>query len=276
MADKSTLKNTVMADLKCGIRIPLLLAILGVALGFCFDNGQSLIQSINNHLIYQKNSITSVHYYVFNAYSFGGVFSEYFITILAAVPFAGSYSEELQGRLSAYKVARCGKRTYALSKFIVGAFMGGVSLFLGGLVLILTLSTYLPLVTELDLVEHQWMPFYGALTVGAGVPYFLIILYIMFLAGALWASVGLCVSAFLPNTYVAICSPFIVRFLFVQIGRLSKLPNGFRLDRLLSARATIGSDSLTLVLMAVIVFVMIVVCYKLFRRRIERRMNDAE
>lgn len=275
MADKLTIKNTVIADLRCGIRIPLLLAILGVALGFCFDNGQSLIQS-TNRLGYPENAVYSVHYFVFNAYSFGGVFSEYFIAILAAVPFAGNYSEEFQGRLSVYKMARCGKRTYTLSKFVAGAFWGGFSLFLGGLLLILTLSTYLPLVTEADLLEYQWIPFYDALTVGAGVPYFLIILYIMFLAGALWASIGLCVSAFFPNTYVAICSPFIVRFFFVQIGRLSKLPNSLRLDRLLSARATIGSDFFTLVLLHVIVFIIIVACSRLFRRRIERRMNDAE
>lgn len=178
--------------------------------------------------------------------------------------------------MSIYKISRCGKYAYARSKFLVASMLGGMTLFLGGLIFILALATYLPLVTPEQIFETSWIPFSGTLSIGNGWPYFAIVLYISFLGGALWASVGLCASAYFPNRYVAICAPFIFRFFLTQIGRLPIIPNALRLEIFLCARGKIYSDTVTLVATTVAVFVLILLCYRLFAKRVERRMRDVE
>lgn len=276
MEGRATFIRKARADFRIGMKYPFLLAILGVTLGFFFDNWQDLRLSINNPLIYREDSPICVMYYVFNSFSFGGVFTGYFSTIMAAIPFAANYCLELGGGISIYKVSRCGRRAYVRSKFLVASVFGGLTLFLGGLIFMLILDAYLPIVTPEKILESQWIPFFRTLTIGSGAPYLAIVLYISFLGGALWASVGLCASAYFPSHYVAICAPFIFRFVLTQIGRLLKLPNGLRLEMLLSARGKIYSDTVTLVATTVAVLVFIFLCYHLFAKRIERRIWDGE
>lgn len=276
MGAKSTLSRTVAADFKMGLKLPFLLAVFGVVIGFCFDNWQDLRNFINSPLVNQENSPVCVMYYFFNSFSFGGVFSEYFAAIMAAIPFAANYCHEADGGLSIYKISRCGKHTYARSKFLVASVLGGSTVSLGGLIFILVLSAYLPLVTPEQILEASWLPFARALTVGNGVPYFAIVLCISFLGGALWGSIGLCVSAYFPSVYVALCSPFIFRFVLVQIGRLLKLPGGLRLDLLLVARVIVHSDTVTFLVTAAFVLMIISLCYHLFCTQLERSIWDVE
>ncbi len=178
--------------------------------------------------------------------------------------------------MTIYKMSRCGSSAYVRSKFLVASLLGGLTLLLGGLVFILPLTTYLPIVTPGKLFESEWIPFYQALAFGNGALYLVIVLYISFLGGALWGSIGLCASAYFPSSYAAVCAPFVVRFMLVQIGRLLKLPDSLRLDRLLTARGTIYSDSVTLILTTGIVLALIFLCCYLFTKRIKRRIWDVE
>ncbi len=276
MAAKSVLRRTVCADVKMGLGLPFLFAILGVSLGFCFDNWEGLKSSISAPMPYQEGSVACIMYYFFNSFSFGGMFSTYFAAIMAAIPFSCSYCQEENGGMSIYKVSRCGCKAYVRSKFFVASMLGGLTLFLGGLLFILALGTYLPIVTPGKIFESDWIPFYKALTYKNGALYLVIVLYINFLGGALWSSVGLCASAFIPSGYVAVCAPFVFEFVLVQIGRLLKLPDGMRLDRLLTARGTIYSDSVTLVITTVTVVALIFLCCHLFSKRVERRIFNVE
>lgn len=276
MADKSTFIRTVHADFRIGMKYPFLLAVLGVTLGFFFDNWQDIRLSINTSVVNADSSPICIMYYVFNSLSFGGVFTGYFSTTMAAIPFATDYCWELGDGMCTYKISRCGRHTYVRSKFLVAAALGGLTMSLGELVFILILSTHLPIVTQEKILESQWIPFFHSLTIGGGVPYLAIVLYLSFLSGALWSSIGLWISAFFSSSYVAVCAPFIFRFLLVQVGRLLNLPNGLRLDRLLVARGTIYSDSVTLEVTTVTVLLLIFLCYRLFMRRMERRIWDVE
>lgn len=275
MESKATLNKTVCADLKMGLQRSFLFAVLGVFLGFCFDNWEGLKTAFYSSAQYGDDSVICVMYYFFNSFSFGGVFSQYFATIMAAIPFSANYCEEIKGGMSIYKIARCGRREYACSKFLAASLLGGLALFWGGLLFSAVLASRIPIVTSSKLFESEWIPFYHALTIGNGLPYMAIVLYISFLGGALWASVGLCASAYFPSGYIALCAPFIFRFILTEIGRLLKLPNEFRLEMLLSARGEIYTDTVTLVITTIEVLVLIFLCYRLFAKRITRRIWDA-
>ena len=276
MAGKYSLYKTIKADFKLALKGPLLFCTLGVTLGFCFDNWQDLQNFFITPLMSGTESGISVLYFFFNSFSFGGVFSGYFSTIMAAVPFSANYCHEVDGGISIYKIARCGRPCYVRSKFLVASVLGGLTLSIGGLIFILVLASYLPLTTPDQVFELSWLPFSGLLTDGKELLYFASVLYISFLGGALWASIGLCASAFIPNAYVAICSPFICRFILVQIGRMLRLPYEFRLDLLLEARVTAYSDSITLLMITSAVLVLIFLCGYLFSKRVERRIISVE
>ena len=269
-------RSLMLIELKQTEWLQFLLAILGVVTCLCFDSLETLKMTINNPLIFQDNSVICVQYFYFNAVSFGGVFSNYFMAVFAALPFAASYSIEQQNGVVVYKIARSSKKTYCASKIISASLGGGATVLIGSLIFVLALSTYLPLTTPSKIYEMIGLPYYNALTIGNGIPYFVIVLYMAFLTGALWGSAGMCISAFLPNPYVAVCSPMIFQFLVVELSRLLRLPNGLRVDMILCARGTLYSDSATLLFITVIVSLVVFVFYKLFSERCERRLEYAE
>lgn len=173
-----------------------------------------------------------------------------------------------------YKLSRCGERAYVHSKFLVAAVLGGLVLLLGGLLFMLALATRVPLVTDAELLEFQGYPFYDALASRNGLAYFAVILYLSFLGGALWASVGLCASAYFPSIYVAVCAPFLFRFTLTELGRLLRLPNSLRLELLLAARGQIYSDAVTLAVTTAAVLALILLCDAMFAKRVRRRICD--
>lgn len=273
MEDKYIQRNTFFADLHKAFSFSLLFAVLGISLCFCFDNWQDLIGSFHNPHIYDEYSTTCVHYFIFNSFSFGGVFMNYFSCLLAAVPYAANYSLEKQGGMVIYKISRCGGKNYAFSKLLTASLSGGAVMLLGGLIFIFALSTYLPLVTPNELLTHQVFPYFKELSSGSGLSYFIIILYLASLSGALWASVGMCISAYLPNPYVAVCSPMIIRFSLVEVGRLARIPDAFRLDRLINARGILYSEAATLAIITVIISLVWWICYRLFSKGIQASLD---
>lgn len=272
MEDKLVQGSMLRSDIRQGFGISFLFAVAGIVICLCFDSWETLKATINNPLIYGEYSDICVLYFYFNAISFGGVFSHYMLSILAALPFAANYSIEQQNGAVVYRILRSSKRNYCSTKILVSAISGGLTVCIGCLLFILALSTYLPLITSQKVLELSAAPYAYALSIGGGVPYFVISLYLAFLRGALYSSVGMCVSAFLPNPYVAVCSPMIFEFFLVECGRLLRLPAALRLDLILSARGTLFSDSATLVIVTVVVLFIIILCFKLFSIRCERRL----
>ena len=62
--------RAVRADFKMGLKLPFLLAVLGVVLGFCFDNWQDLRNFFVTPLISGEKPSICVMYYFFNSFSF--------------------------------------------------------------------------------------------------------------------------------------------------------------------------------------------------------------
>lgn len=273
MEDKLARGSMLRADIRRGFGISFLLAVAGIAICLCFDSLETLKATINNPLIYGEYANICVLYFYFNAISFGGVFSHYMFAILAALPFAANYSIEQQNGAVVYRILRSSKRNYCSTKILVSAISGGLTACIGCLLFIFALSTYLPLTTSQQVLELSTIPYARTLSIGGGVPYFVISLYLAFLRGALYSSVGMCVSAFLPNPYVAVCSPMMFAFFGVECGRLLRLPAALRLDMILSARGTLFSDSATLIIVTIVVLSIIILCFKLFLARCERRLT---
>jgi hypothetical protein len=257
--------NILRANMRRAFGFRFALAVTLSVAALASDSVSTLISAVQRP--FSPDDIISVHYFYFNAVSFGGVFSHYFAALLAGLPFAASYAEE-HGMLP-YLLCRTSRIKYCVSKMVVSALAGGLALFCGALIFMLLLTTKFPLVTERTLFEMQWIPFFGLLNDG-GATYFIACLYLAFLKGFLWGGAAMCVSAYLPNKFVVTASPFVLSFILVQIYRLSRFPDNMRLDRLLSGRVQIGSEICTLVTAAVTVVAVWTICAVLFTRKLKK------
>ena|GEM_PF-2446825 len=267
-----TFPRTVIADIKRALRFPILIAILVVILSFILDNYGDLLVAFENPE--RAKEVISVFYYYFNAVSFGGMFTRYLFVLIAAVPFGAQYARERQSGMTVFLIHRSGQRNYCISKMLTAALTGGLALCLGSLIFVAGLSTRLQLIVPLNLTEFVWLPYCSLLSSGGGVPYFAAALYLMFLTGALWASVAMCVSAFTSDPYVVIASPFLISFLQMQFSRLLKLPDTARLELLLCGRAQWGSDSVSLFLIGLVIALIWVGLTFIFYCRVKRRVQD--
>ncbi|MFT3984356.1 MAG: hypothetical protein QM697_10645 [Lachnospiraceae bacterium] len=265
--------RTLKVDAKRAFRLPFLLAVVAVIAGFVFDNYGALVNAlfISPDI---AHDVTSVFYFYFNAVAFGGAFTRYLFAMIAALPFAAQYATERQSGMTPYLISRTGRREYCFSKMIISALSGGLALFVGSLIFIVILSTRLQLIITSDLVEHQWIPYYELLISGGGIPYFAIVLFLMFLTGMLWGALACGISAFVTDTYVVIASSFLLCFLQIQISRLLRLPNNARLEMLLYGRGQWGNAGVSLLFLGILILLIIAGCTFLFTHKVVRRGQD--
>lgn len=170
--------------------------------------------SIIEELKFMWNAKTDVLYFYDMAQNIGFFtpISMLCCTALNCTSFLNDYRSDYYRS----SVLRSGKLNYTLSKFLSCVFTGGITLFLGVALFISILSLKFPLVTENssnvefyirsadnyftgELIKNDnYIGFFGAFA------------FLAFLFGALWSAVGICVSAFITDKYVASFSPYVI------------------------------------------------------------------
>lgn len=127
-----------------------------------------------------------------------------FLPILAVLPFAGSYLDDLRSRYARMFLIRSSCRAYLISRAAVAFLTGGLVILLGvGMTWGSTALVFLP-------VEHRVRGLEPVGGEGIGAECFL-----MFLNGGLWAVLGMTLSTLMESKYIAYASPFIVYYLLV-------------------------------------------------------------
>lgn len=158
------------------------------------------------------------------------------ILLFCVLPYTISFCEDWNSNYIKAIVIRSGLRQYAISKMISCAFSAGISVWMGIALFIAPLMVNIPLVSTTagnyeafatQTLAGEW------LLEGRYLLYFAVYIYLASLAGAFWAVVGLCASAFIPNKFVALFIPFIGFYILVFFTyefpvwlQLSKIANG--------------------------------------------------
>lgn len=252
------------------------LSSFGVVCCLCLDSWNTLQYVILHPEAAQLDSTMCVLYFYFNAVSFGGVYSRYFTAILVSIPFSAVYSIEENNNFVVYKVVRLGKKKYNLYNIGFAAASAGAVMLIGRILFPCVLSIFLPIATPTFIESMNGLPFHELLQTDNVTGYFAVLSYLALLKGIILGSIGMCVSAFLPNAYIAICSPMLFEFLMVEINRLLMLPSSFRLDMIFCGRGIFISNNLTLVVSTVATILVVTFCYKIFGNRVERRIENGE
>lgn len=126
------------------------------------------------------------------------------VPILAAIPYTTAFTDDVRsGYLKPY-LTRTSVTRYILGKGIGAAVSGGLALVLG-------------ILAALGLFFLVFSPFevYGEYAVQSLIPDIVLRLFLFFLAGALWASVGLLASSLTQNVYLAYAAPFIFYYVLI-------------------------------------------------------------
>lgn len=127
-----------------------------------------------------------------------------FLPILAVLPFAGAYVEDVKTKFARFFLIRSSVRGYCLGRLLAAFLTGGLGILLGALLLWGGGELVLPL------WEREVEGMLPASREGLGQ-----ICLLLFLNGGLWAVAGMAVSTLMESKYIAYCSPFVLYYLLV-------------------------------------------------------------
>lgn len=147
-----------------------------------------------------------------------------FAVIFCVIPFADSFCDDYNSGYIHAITMRISPRNYAKKRFVSNALIGG---FTEGVIVAITLLICLFSANTPETYESasfmQDTP-WGQLNILVrfhGLLFFLMRVLLAILFGALWASVGLCISTFVPNRYITLVAPFV---LYQMLWRLIRNP----------------------------------------------------
>lgn len=215
----------------------------------------------------------NVHYFFWNS-SWGGVCRIYFLPVFAAVPFATSFCKEYKNHALSFIVSREGGKKYCTAKYLVNALCGGATIAIGTGLLLLVLSSVLPMEdptyekTVMSDRFHAWIALYHPFEYGMAE------VFSGFLRGMLYSSAALFASIFITDPFVILISPYFISFFFIQACRICNVADRYRLDRLLTGNEIIQSSVHTLWICTIAVSAIVIFLGILFQRMVLRRLED--
>ena len=126
-----------------------------------------------------------------------------FLPILAAVPLAAMYLEDIKSKFARFLILREDYSGYLMSQCLACWGCGGCAILLGGL-------------TAWGITALIFSPLEQVVKDYVGIaPQIASQLLLVFLNGGLWAVVGMALSTVMESKYIAYISPFIVYYLLV-------------------------------------------------------------
>lgn len=169
---------------------------------------------------------------------------------------------------------RSGKRNYALSKYLSCVVTGGLTLALGLVLVFLIMMIRFPFISENSGALDSWLHSnnFGSSVLADGNYFSFAVIYafLAFLFGAVWSAVGVCVSAFVTDKYVASFSPYVIWYVTGRL--LNGISRGiFRTEVIFRGNYNVGGTAGSLLfavgyLGAVIAVLGVIFCIKACRR----------
>lgn len=149
------------------------------------------------------------------------------LPILCAIPFTSAFLDDYKSRFIREYLPRAGKKRYTRAKVVTTALSGGLTLFLGVmLVLVVFAVMFLPMevpaeAPELTGYEAQMAGMAAQEDVTAQLNFAELMTraFVFFLCGCLWSLVGGLLATVTASKYMAYASPFIIYFVLVILAQ---------------------------------------------------------
>lgn len=260
------MRTIVGAELKRALNIRVLIGIAGICLCICFDSWNDLMRAL-------ESGVGDVHYFFWNS-AFGGVCRTYLLPAFAVLPFSSSFCMEYKSRILPFIVSRENRRIYCTVKYVVTIFVSGLCVALATAILFGSLACKFPIAADywqdpmINEPYHVWIAVYHPMN------YFFIEVAMGALRGILWSGIALCVSAYIPDAFVTLISPYFASFIARQICRMLNIADEYQLDKMLMGSVVRVSSMNTLVICTVAVLSISCLFGILFQHRMKRRLED--
>ncbi len=140
-----------------------------------------------------------------------------FAPILAVLPATTLFCEDYNSGYIKAILFRTNKRKYSYETLLCSSIAGGLAVLLPSLIS----SLFFVIIGEPNLAEnlrHGYSTifdesFFASIQfVWGGGLVVIILLVLAFIFGAVWSNIGLCISAVIPNRYIALAAPFALYF----------------------------------------------------------------
>jgi len=208
------------------------------------------------------------------------------LPILCALPFTTAFVDDFKSKYIREYLPRCGKRDYVRGKVIATTLSGGLTLFLGILLVLVVFAVmFLPMevppeVPEMSEYEMQMARMMGdaaqqadTLTAQLNFAQLMQTAFVFFLSGCLWSLVGSLMATLTMSRYMAYAAPFIFYYVLVILSQ-RYLKDFYVLDPqewLRPANVWVGG---TCGIALFVGEIMVIVAF-LFAWIMRRRLNDA-
>ncbi|CAH1215439.1 hypothetical protein PAECIP111893_03970 [Paenibacillus plantiphilus] len=197
------------------------------------------------------------------------------IILCCVLPYTISYCIDWNSKYMRPVVIRVGSFRYALSKIIACGLSSAMAVVVGIILFIVPFAIHIPLVSPVagNFEAFATGTLGGELLLdGQYVSYFVVYIYLAALAGAFWAIVGLCASAFMPNKFVALFLPFIGLYVlnFITV----EFPIWLQLNEVTNGDVIIGGTTFSLIYATLLVGVLLAGVGLLFVKTTARRLSN--
>lgn len=161
------------------------------------------------------NSSVDVLYLFRVSVEYIGVYHLMFI-LMCTIPYSTSFCTEFNSKNFKYSIIRSDATSYCWSKIIACSISGGLAIALGTFIFIFCTSFFIPLVNSNPEIYSLFAYTTGGQLLGQGkyIIYFSIYIILTFFKGVLWSAIGLAISAYIPNIFVALSAPFILSYIY--------------------------------------------------------------
>lgn len=219
---------------------------------------------------------TDVLYYYRMSVQFIGVYHLMFI-LMCTIPYSTSFCMDFNSKNIKYSVVRSSVSSYSWSKVLSCAIAGGLAVALGTIIFILCASFFRPLVDSTRGISESYLATTGGelLSEGKYILYFSIYICLSFFKGFLWSVVGLLISAYIPNIFVALSSPFILAYAYRIIAAAFHIK--FNVEGICNGNVGNFIGGSTLLTLAVGILKIIAITFLLgiaFNRKVKRRIAN--
>lgn len=198
--------------------------------------------------------------------------------MINALPYAASYVNDLNSGMLRIRITRCKRlKEYVFAKF-------GTTFISGALSMIVPIGIYIIIVVsicgEYRFSEEMKSPleagiFAPLLSFGGGVTFFIAQLIMVGMFGGIWSCVGLTVSAWIANKYVAMTSPFILYYFFMWTAQMLEIRLLDPSELIYLTPAFQLTPYMGILMITAVPIIEIIVLYTLFYNGVRRRLISA-
>ncbi len=137
------------------------------------------------------------------------------VPVFGALPFTANFADEWKSGVTGYCITRSGVKKYSAANVLFCAVSSLVTVFGGMMLFVWMYSFFIPLYDE---YENPYTNLFGQLLIGGhGMIFIMLRIFVFACSCSMWAVMGLLMSAFMPNKYVAIAAPFVASYIVERI-----------------------------------------------------------